>query len=127
MLGGLVTIASALGCLGIACYVAYCYLTAPVVTTTNSLDPKDPAITRPSTTMDRLAFATKKSASLFKELATGFTLMLTHAVLNMSDFFGAPELRAWVTDHFSVEVGSTIIVGLIFLGVWARVRNAMGA
>lgn len=109
-----------------AAYVAYCYITAPETMTVNTLDPAK-LLTRPSTTMDKLAYATKKSAVLFWQGASAATLMLSHAVLNMADWFGSPEVRMWVNEHFSLEVASTI--GVVFIGitVWARVRNAMGA
>lgn len=126
-MGALVTFVMIAGCLGIVGYVTYCYLTAPLTMTVNTLDPKSPSITRPSTIMDKLAYATKKSASLFWQLATGFTLMLGNAIFNMSDFFGAPEVRMWVTEHLSIEAASTVLCVFVGINVWARVRNAMGA
>lgn len=119
---GFVLLAAVAACAG---YVGYCYINAPAVMTVSSLDPNNP-VTRPSTTMDRLAYATKKSAVLFWQGATAAMVALSHGVLSMADWFGSPELRMWVTEHFSLEVGSAVVLGLLAITTWARVRNAMG-
>lgn len=106
-------------------YVAYCYINAPAVITVSSLDPNNP-VTRPSTTMDKLAYSTKKSATLFVAGAQAAVVMLGNAVVSMADFFQAPEVRMWITEHFSVEVGSTLAIVCLGLVCWARARNAMG-
>lgn len=116
-----------LGVAGIAGYIGYCYITAPAIMTTNAFKPEDPPITRPSTVMDKLAYSTKRSASLFVHLATVSGVMLVNGMLSMADWFGSPEMRQVVTQYFPPEVASVMILGLVGIGVWARVRNAMGA
>lgn len=121
---GFVTIAIATGIFG---YVAYSYLTAPAVMTTASLKPEDPPITRPSTTIDKLSYATKRSATLLVQLVTAGSVMLMNGVLSMADFFGGPEVKDWVMSlQLSPRIVSTVVMVLAAVTVWARVRNAIG-
>lgn len=111
------------GFVAIVGYIAASYLTAPRTMTVNSLKPEDPPITRPSTVMDKLAYSTKRSATLFMQLATGAFLLGTKAIMDMADFIGAPEVREWVTQHTSPEVGGIAVLIILGLTTWARVRN----
>lgn len=125
MFGMFVNIAIAGFVFGAIGYVTYCYLTAPRTMLVNSLHPEDPAISRPSTVMDKLAYSTKKSATLFVNLATAVFLGFSTIVMQFSDFIGAPEVRTYVTEHTSPEVGAVAVLVILALSTWARVRNAM--
>lgn len=118
----------ALSLLGIsmamAGYVAYCYLTAPATITVNTLKPEDPPITRPATIMDKLAYATKRSATLFLQLATAFVLMVYNGLMNLAEFFNSPELQEFVKAFWSPKVATAVIAGLVLLNVLARMRNS---
>lgn len=112
------------GCVGIVGYVAYCYLTAPkTIVAKSSLNPEDPPEMRETNTLDKMIYATKKSSTLFVQLAVGFFTMFGNAILNMADFFGAPEVRTWVTENLTPSVASSVIVMLVGITVWARFRK----
>lgn len=122
---GFIAIAIATGIFG---YVAYSYLTAPAVMTTSALKPEDPPVTRQATVVDKLSYATKRSATLLVQLVGAAGVMLMNGVLSMADFFGSPEVHDWVQNlHLSPEIVSTIFMAFVGITVWARVRNAIGA
>jgi hypothetical protein len=73
--------------------------------------------------MDKLAYSTKKSATLFVNLATGAFLSISTVIFNMADFIGAPEVRTFVTEHSSPQIGAIVILVIIFLTTWARIRT----
>lgn len=112
------------GVAGIVGYITYSFLTAPsMVVAKSSLDPKDVPEMRPATFMDRLSYSTKKSSTLFVQLATGGFLLVGNGIMNMADLFNAPELRDWIKLNLTPEVASGVIVLLIALNIWARLRK----
>lgn len=125
MFGAVIGSVMAAASFAIVGYVVYSYMTAPAVTTVSAFKPGDPAITRPSTIMDKLAYSTKRSASLFVSLIGSTSVMMVNGLLSMTDLFNAPEAKAWVTLHFTPEVASTVFLAFIALATYARVRNAM--
>jgi hypothetical protein len=91
-------------------YIVYCIYTVPVSTP-------------PMTRGQKLFYATKKSATLFVQFATASFLALGNGIMNFADFFGAPEVKDWVKQNLTPEVASGVIAVLLFLTIWARVRN----
>lgn len=124
MLGHIINFAMVGAAVAVIGWVVYCYLTAPKVMTVAAFKPEDPPITRPATTMDKLAYSTKRSAALFTALMGGAGTFLINGVLNIADVFNAPEMKEWVMLHFTPEIASTIFVGFLMLISYARVRNA---
>lgn len=112
--------------LGAIGYTVASYLTAPKTMMVNTLKPEDQPITRASTVMDKLSYATKKSAVLFVNLSLTMSVALGKLIMDFSDFIGAPEVRAWVTDHTTPEIGAVVILAILAATTWARVRNAVG-
>ena len=114
-------LALAVGFLG---YVAYCYVTAPaMVLAKSTLNPNDTPEYRPARFMDRLAYATKKSSTLFVQYAAGAFVMLSNGIINMADLFGSTEARDFVTKNFTPEVASGLILALVAITIWARFRK----
>lgn len=111
-------------CIGVVSYVVYCYLTAPrVIVAKSTLDPTDEPEVRKSNFLDKLVYSTKSSSTLFVQLAVAFLTTLFNGILNMSDFFGAPEVRQWVTDNTTPGVSSTLLVLFVAVTVMARLRK----
>lgn len=125
MLGIVLNLALAGIVLGAIGYTAASYLKAPKTMMVNTLKPEDQPITRASTVMDKLSYATKKSAVLFVNLSLTMSMALGKLIMDFSDFIGAPEVRAWVTDHTTPEIGAAVILGILAVTTWARVRNAV--
>ena len=136
----------------IICYIAYCYFTSPATVTTAPVvvegqkvgEVVDGTMTspvpdsavhgtevvtvgaptaRPATFLERLTYATKKSATLFVQLATAFFLMIGNGMLLMTDFFNAPEVRDFITKTLTPEVASGVIVFLVLLTTISRIRT----
>lgn len=142
--------------LGIVGYIAYCFFTAPKSVTVTELkgvdntevvgsasksggaavvssgavpvDVEVGATTyRETTLMERLASATKKSATLFVQLATAGFLMLGNGVLLMADAFNAPEVRDFIKQTFTPEVTTGLIAFIVVITTISRVRSMFGS
>lgn len=93
---------------GFVAYTAYSYLTVP-----------NPEMN----IAQKLAYSTKRSMTLFVQFAAMASLALANGVLDMSDFFGAPELKSYVTQNLSPGMASSVMLGLMFVTCWARMRS----
>lgn len=71
----------------------------------------------------RLFAATKNSATLFWSAIVSAVTVSVNGMLSMTDFLGAPEVREWVTSHFSAGIASSIMLGVVFLISLARLRS----
>lgn len=75
---------------------------------------------------ERLFATTKDSAVLFVQYVTAAVTMLGTGILNLADFFNAPELRQWVGANFSAEMGAGLILVFVLINVVARIRSMAG-
>jgi hypothetical protein len=104
---------------------------APVGTpaAADALDPNVPTVqpsapvVRETTVWEKLASATKKSITLFIQLVMSAALLLGNGILQMGDFFNAPEVRDWVNANFTPAKATGIIALLLLLNTFARLRT----
>jgi hypothetical protein len=75
------------------------------------------------TTWQRLYAATRDSATLFWGMTVTAVTGAINGLLNISDALGAPEVRTFVTENFSPQIASAIIVGVVILLSIARMRT----
>jgi hypothetical protein len=75
------------------------------------------------TVWQRLYTATKDSATLFWGMIVAAVTAAFNGVMNLSDALGAPEVRTFITENFSPQVASAIIVGVVILLSIARLRT----
>lgn len=83
--------------------------------------------TTSGTTVQRLSAAFKNSATLLVQAAAAVTVAGSNGILMLTDFFNAPQVRDYVTHHFSPDVASAIFVGFLGLTTLARMRSMGGA
>lgn len=80
-------------------------------------------MTTTGTTMQRLAASFRNSATLFVQAVGAVVLFVGNGVLQLGDFFNAPEIREFVQTHFTPEFATGAFAVLLTLTTMARLRN----
>ena len=75
------------------------------------------------TAWQRLYAATRDSATLFWGMMVTAVTAAFNGLMSISDALGAPEVRTFISENFSPQVASGIIVGVVILLSIARLRT----
>lgn len=138
------------GAFAIVGYVVYCFFTAPKTVVVTPLKGVDDAVVtgaasssggaevvstvvepikvgtpvvRNTTFMERLSWATKKSATLLVQLGITAFGLLGNGILLLGDFLVGPDFRAWVSSAFTPEVATGLVAFMVLITTLSRART----